>query len=56
MEDTYEANDKPFILDNILNPNFEIKLQHLNLKELKFDEFNSFKDIVDYEFVKIINF
>jgi hypothetical protein len=29
MEETYESTDKPFILDNILNQNFEIKFSAL---------------------------
>lgn len=58
MENTYELDDKPFILDNILNPNFEIKVSALTiLKKLNLDEFNSFKDLsIDSEFVKIIGY
>jgi hypothetical protein len=58
MEETYESTDKPFILDNILNQNFEIKFSALKiLKELNLEQFNSFKDLsFDPEFVKIINF
>jgi hypothetical protein len=58
IEETYELADKPFILDNILNPNFEIKYSALKiLKELSQDEFNSFKDLsLDPQFIKIINF
>jgi type II secretory pathway pseudopilin PulG len=57
LENIYEATDKPFILDNILNPNFEIKFSALKiLKELSLDDFNSFKDISPAaDFVKIIN-
>jgi hypothetical protein len=45
IEDIW-IGDKPFILDNILNPNFEIKYSALKiLKELSQDEFNSFKDL-----------
>jgi hypothetical protein len=49
--------DKPFILDNILNPNFEIKYSALKiLKELSQDEFNSFKDLSLDLSLKFINF
>lgn len=56
MESTYEVTDKPFILDNIQNPNFEIKFSALTiLKELSLEDFNSFKVLsVDPDSVKII--
>jgi hypothetical protein len=58
MESTYELDDKPFIVDNILNPNFEIKFAAIKiLKKISLDDFNTFKDIsIDPEFIKIINY
>ena len=56
MENLYEKTDKPFILENILNPNFEIKFSALKiLKNLNIEEFNSFKDLtLEPEFVRIV--
>jgi len=58
MKNSYELDDKPFIRDNILNPNFEIKFSALKiLKELNPDEFNSLRALsIDPEFVKIFNY
>jgi hypothetical protein len=58
LENLYEKADKPFIMDHILNPNFEIKLSALKiLKNLNVEEFNCFKDLTsEPEFVRIVKY
>ena len=58
LENLYEKTDKPFIMDHILNPNFEIKFSALKiLKDLNADEFNCFKDLTsEPEFVRIVKY
>lgn len=58
MENVYEKTDKPFIMEHILNPNFEIKFFALKiLKNLNIDEFNCFKDLTsEPEFVRIVKY
>lgn len=58
MENVYEKTDKPFIMEHILNSNFEIKFSALKiLKNLNIDEFNCFKDLTsEPEFVRIVKY
>jgi hypothetical protein len=58
MENVYEKTDKPFILEHILNTNFEIKFSALKiLKNLSIDEFNCFKDLtLEPDFVRIVKY
>ena len=58
MENLYEKTDKPFILEHILNPNFEIKRSALTiLRKLNTEEFNCFKDLTsEPEFVRIVQY
>lgn len=58
MENLYEIKDKPFILEHILNPNFEIKFSALKiLKNLNIEEFNCFKNLtLEPEFVRMVKY
>ncbi|MBG6109555.1 TM2 domain-containing membrane protein YozV [Flavobacterium sp. CG_9.10] len=58
LENLYEKTDKPFILEHILNTNFDIKFSALKiLKNLNIDEFNSFKNLtLEPEFVRIVKY
>lgn len=58
LENLYEKADKPFIMDHMLNPNFEIKFSALKiLKNLNVEEFNCFKDLTsEPEFVRIVKY
>jgi hypothetical protein len=58
MANVYELEDENFILENIVHPNFEIKLRALKiLKDINIENFNINKQIVtNTEFHKIVNF
>jgi hypothetical protein len=58
MENLYEMTDKPFVMEHILNTNFEIKFSALKiLRNLNIEEFNRFKNLtVEPEFVRIVKY
>lgn len=58
MENLYEMTDKPFVMEHILNTNFEIKFSALKiLRNLNTEEFNRFKNLtVEPEFVRIVKY
>lgn len=58
MENLYDMRDEPFIMEHILNPNFEIKFSALKiLRNLNIEEFNCFKNLtIEPEFVRIVKY
>jgi hypothetical protein len=58
IENTYDAEDENFIIENTIHPNFEIKLIALKIfKKMNFDYFTSFKQTTaNPDCIKIINF